>query len=107
MTTGEKKRTSSWRADRGGHAPGYLRDAFLEWLELYLGGENPATVQVGDDETDRPVSWLLGQLWNCADIMPGTVWSELADHLELEAPYGGATYARAVRLLKPVLAENA
>ena len=104
MTASDKR--PSWHANRGGHAPGHLRDAFLEWTERYIGGENPPTVQVGDDETPRPIGWLLGQLWNCTDVMPGTDWHELADCLKIEEPYGGASYARAVRLLKPILDED-
>ncbi|UCC38765.1 MAG: hypothetical protein JSV96_13205 [Candidatus Aminicenantes bacterium] len=66
---------------KGGHAPGYLRDAFHEYLE---------TEQVVIDEVERPIKWLIGQLWNCTDIMP----SEYCSLLDIPS---GSTYAQAVR----------
>jgi hypothetical protein len=37
--------------------------------------------------------WITGQLWNCSDILPGLICSEL------ELPQG-STYSRAVRKLR-------
>ncbi len=69
---------------RGGHAPGHLRD----WFDAF----------VEDDPDDEMIEkgitrhWLRGQLWNCSDIMP----SILCSQLDMPA---GTTYARAVRSL--------
>jgi hypothetical protein len=76
-----------FNAGRGGHAPGHLREAFWEWAEA----DQAVTVTV--DETERPVAWLFGQLWNCSDVMPGAG----CDDLDLPR---GSTYAQAVRRLK-------
>ena len=79
----------AYRANRGGHAPGHLRDAFLEWLDKYwFTDEDCDTVEI--DGQRRPLRWLIGQLWNCTDILPGSY----CDELELQI---GSTYAMAVR----------
>ena len=49
-----------YRPSLGGHAPGRLRSAFLDWME------DPD----GDNEDRYPLRWLIGQLWNCTDVMP-------------------------------------
>jgi hypothetical protein len=72
----------------GGHAPGHLRDAFLEWIE---GGADAEFVLIDDEP--KPLRWLIGQLWNCSDMLP----SSECDALDLRA---GSTYAQAVRSLK-------
>jgi hypothetical protein len=83
-----------YNASRGGHAPHHLRDAFVEWLHAeYLNADAGAeglsdTVKVGGEE--KPSRWLLGQLWNCTDTMPGDECSFL------DLPQG-STYAQAVR----------
>lgn len=45
----------------GGHAPGYLRDEFLEALEADVGGR-PTT-----PENDAKLRKLSGRLWICTD----------------------------------------
>lgn len=82
---------SKYNPAEGGHAPGHLREAFGDWVEL--GMEND---MVGEDvffDGPKPVNWLLGQLWNCTDIMP----SGLCSDLDLSP---GTTYAQAVRGIK-------
>ena len=81
-----------YKANRGGHAPGYLRDAFLEWLEEYQDVRIAPETCEYDDET-VPVNDVLGLLWNCTDIMPS--WD--CDTLDLRP---GSTYARGVRKVK-------
>jgi hypothetical protein len=76
-----------YKPNRGGHAPGHLRDAFLEYLDE---GSESDTVVVGEEERVVPLRWLIGQLWNCTDVLP----SEYCSMLELEQ---GSTYAQAVR----------
>lgn len=80
----------SYKANVGGHAPGHLRNAFTDFMdEIWDSGEPlPQTVDVGGDQ--KPLKWLLGQLWNCTDAIP----APYAETLDLE---GTATYASAVR----------
>jgi hypothetical protein len=75
----------SYDPRRGGHAPGHLRDAFLEWLDT---GESTHTVVVLGEH--RSLNWLCGQLWNCTDVLPGSE----CDLLDLPQ---GSTYAQAVQ----------
>jgi hypothetical protein len=91
MTREEKARlVGRFEPRRGGHAPGHLREAFVDWVD---GGAEAETVVVGYAETEMPIGWLLGVLWNCPDIMPSDLCREL-DMLQ------GSTYAQAVRRLK-------
>ncbi len=78
-----------YRPDRGGHAPGHLRDAFCEY---FAEGSDTDAVVVGEHEQVMPLRWLIGQLWNCTDILP----SEYCTVLDL---LQGSTYAMAVRNL--------
>lgn len=77
----------------GGHAPGHLRDAFEDWFE----SDEADTVYLSGDHTDpdsaRHLNWLIGQLWNCTDIMP----DNLCSYLDLTR---GSTYAQGVRRVK-------
>lgn len=80
-----RSRRRRYNPARGGHAPGFLRDPFCEWIG---DGAKETTVEV--DEERRPLRWLVGQLWNCTDILPGTECEDL------DIPRG-STYAQAVR----------
>ena len=85
---------SKYNPARGGHAPGHLRKALLDWLDDWPDSESPGPARVG--EQDRPIKWLLGKLWNCTDILPSISRNTLA--------WGGIenvwTYAQAVRALR-------
>ena len=72
----------------GGHAPGHLRSLFCEWIETGEVPTNDCTVPYQDQP--NLLRWLIGQLWNCTDTVPG---SECA-MLDLPA---GSTYAQAAR----------
>jgi len=94
-----------WKGSRGGHAPGHLRDAFLDYLDRFGRGERPASVAVGYGETPVAPAWLLGQMWNCTDIVPGEAWRELGDYCEehqQETPHR-RTYGAVARWLKSQL----
>jgi hypothetical protein len=73
---------------RGGHAPGLLRDAFAHLVE---------TGTVSDDLRAHGMTSgrVVGQLWNCTDIMPSWICDELNVPL-------GSTYARGARALKEI-----
>jgi transcriptional regulator with XRE-family HTH domain len=75
-----------FHAGHGGHAPGHLRDWFMNYIEE---GEIDEEMQ----EKGLTVDWLCGQLWNCSDIMP----SGLCQELDLPL---GSTYARGARALR-------
>jgi hypothetical protein len=96
-----------YRANHGGHAPGHLRDAFEtalvesgefsdNWYDQ-LGNEQPilfndAKLQESWDNFSPKERgrWLIGQLWNCTDIMP----SNLCSNLDLPS---GSTFAKGAR----------
>jgi hypothetical protein len=65
-----------------GRAPGHLRDRFIELIE--------------EREFTPELTALTGQLWNCTDIVPGSVcdW--------LDQPVG-STYAQLVRHVRSVM----
>ena len=81
----------SYTAARGGHAPGHLREAFTEWVEAGCDADG-ITVEIGYVEKPKPVRWIVGQLWNCTDVMPAYV----CETLDLRR---GSTYATGVRSL--------
>ena len=80
----------SYKANRGGHAPQDVRDAFCGMVEETFKHDR-VKVDVGGDL--RTVKWVLGQLWNCTDIMPGYC----CDMLDLR---GKCTYAAGARLIR-------
>ena len=72
------------------HKAGHLREA----LQDYLDADVPASEFTLDhDGQERGLDWLLGQLWNCTDVLP----AGYCDQLDLPK---GSTYAQAVRHLK-------
>ena len=106
---GKRMLRSHYSTSRGGHAPGHLREAFEEyWINppADFGGREEAPVglwrpepgwiekaTVELDGEKVPMPWLVGQLWNCSDIMPEGLCSEM------DLP-PGTTYAQAVRTLR-------
>jgi transcriptional regulator with XRE-family HTH domain len=105
-----KPRRTRYQAARGGHAPGHLRDGFLQWLEesLDLRPEAPLQPTVEINGEPRPISWLLGQLWNCTDTLPRHAYDSINDMLEREhlPPIDRQTYAAAVRALRPMFSSG-
>lgn len=94
-------------ATTGGHAPGDLRDAFLEAIDAFDAwqpGEPEPVVEVREQQL--PISRICRLLWNCNDILPGLVWDEIAGNWESppsSADYDGPksrTYGAAARWLK-------
>jgi hypothetical protein len=91
---------------RGGHAPGHLRYALIEALESAWNDGSPwwvglkmefidPTNQVRWDQSSavERADWLLGQLWDCIDGVPGQIYRDWGIR------YAG-TYARLARGLK-------
>ncbi len=57
---------------RGGHAPGHLRDAFLEMVESGDWRKDSGEgMPVGYHDTPVSFRALTGLLWNCTDVLPG------------------------------------
>jgi hypothetical protein len=107
----------SGRLQRYGHAGGHLRDALLEALECQHMQHDDWWKHIELDFTDdrhnrwwerlsdkRRARWLLGQLWNCTDALPGVYLNEITDR----DPEGRhmTSYAALVRLLARELAED-
>ncbi|GJE42888.1 hypothetical protein [Methylobacterium soli] len=89
---------------RGGHAPSYLREAFLEVIED-LPGWRPGMLEPIAEVHERavPLSVLCGLLWNCPDLLPGL------EACEVERLSGRrvSTYASAARAIKAMLRRRA
>jgi hypothetical protein len=96
---------------RGGHAPGHIRDAFLEAIEAYAdweAGHPEPVVHLG--WTTLSISRICGLVWNCRDILPGMACRELAD-LDVWSDKRqvfpeGSTYARGARALLELIKDN-
>ena len=58
----------NFNPSRGGHAPGYLCEAFYRWLEDPLADD---LFDVDGELYD--IHRLTGALWNCTDVMPSFV----------------------------------
>jgi hypothetical protein len=93
---------SSYKPGRGGHAPGDLRNAFLEALDAYESWEDGAA-EPDVELRDRQVklSAVAGLLWNCSDIVP-SVWMQQVRDLDTgdESFRIAPTYAAVARWLK-------
>lgn len=98
---------STYQPARGGHAPGDVRDAFLEAVNCYAqwdDGEPEPTVEVRGRAVS--LSTVCGLLWNCSDIVPRLTIDELcfaAPWPECDNCRQGMTYAQAARLLKQMV----
>jgi hypothetical protein len=89
-----------------GHAGSHLREALLEALEAQ--DEWWKNIEIDFDyerhnrwwsrlSSQRRARWLLGQLWNCTDIVPGMIRRDMREWFPDDPePF---TYGRLVRLL--------
>lgn len=89
-----------YNPSRGGHAPGHIRDAFLDYINNQVNEEGDKLDEKAYID-DSPVSihWLIGQLWNCTDIIPNME----RFNLEVLGIENATTYAQAVRALSAIL----
>ena len=91
---------------KSGHLSGHLRNAFIELVDSFNVERDEITLQtkLEVEELEKSVNWLLGQLWNCTDIMPAFTCEALNDvcdiHHEIKQ---GSTYAQGARFLKEIL----
>lgn len=96
-------RTSFYNPARGGHAPGDVRDAFVEAIDAFADwpdGAPEPTVEIR--EQDVPISAVCGMLWNCSDTLPSLLRSVLED-VGIERC---GSYASAARQMKPAIAKQ-
>jgi len=81
----------------GGHASGYLREMFQDWLATWPDGWPDASIYdvqlEGDGDGPQTARWVLDQLGDCSDTLP----SGDCDRLEIRK---GSTYAYAVRYIR-------
>jgi hypothetical protein len=69
---------------RMGHAPGHVRDTALEAFEAWMawdgtGPEPTVEYEVGYVPRRISLSRAVGLVWNCTDIVPGSVFDTLRD----------------------------
>jgi hypothetical protein len=75
---------------RHGHAPGYVREtfdaaiyAFCEWGD---GDPEPTvTYEINYVPHEIPLTRACGLVWNCTDIIRGSLFDQLAEHLECQS----------------------
>jgi hypothetical protein len=104
MTSEFQRNRHRYNPARGGHAPGHLRDLLLEafdeavdrpWWEhlkitFYDSKQQNSWTRTSPMGRAR---WVLGQLWNCTDVVPGY----MCDNHDFPR---GTTYAQVVRRLR-------
>lgn len=84
----------TYQVTNGGHAPGDLRDSFLEAVEAF--GRAP----VGEEQAIlAELNRLSGQLWNCSDQLPAEMAGEIWDMFDRFGDVPG-TYAQAARAIR-------
>lgn len=84
-----------------GHAPGHLREEVLELIE--------DEELISDKEKTKRFYDLLGELWNCTDIMPSDAINTINNIYDLLPPDEelplGCTYGMCARKIYPILKE--
>lgn len=96
-------RIARYKSNRGGHPPGHLRTALSDGIEDAVGSGNSwwehleiffhkkAQQEMWERLSHREQGrWLIGQLWNCTDTVPGSTCEAV------DVPIG-SSYARLVR----------
>lgn len=98
---------TKFNAARGGHAPGHLRNALIAALEssehwcdyLSLSFFDLAQQERWNRSSSvARANWVLGQLWNCDDYVPGSICRKTRFRR-------ASTFARLARRLKSQLHE--
>jgi hypothetical protein len=87
---------------RHGHAPGHVRDTFVNAVDEFLNwkpGEAEPTVDYEVNYKSRPIpiSRASTLVWNCTDIAPGDLVFELRNDAQLEIR--SSTYAACARAM--------
>jgi hypothetical protein len=96
---------SEFSPSRGGHAPGDLRDSFIDSvdvIEQWDASQPEPTVELRGHQV--PVTRIIGLLWNCSDILGGPVCRPINGMVRRPDSFpSGATYAQAARQLKKLV----
>ena len=83
------------------HVRGDFREAFEKLVDTKAVWGDPDrttfAVAIGRIEQLRSLRWIVGQLWNCTDQLPGAMADELRDG---GLGFEGGSYAAAVRCLR-------
>ena len=84
---------------RSGHLPGHIRDTFLEAIEAFVDDDAGKLVRYEIHYRERLISIAEAcrLVWNCTDILSGTVLRELQDCLRTSL--FGNTYAAAAQAI--------
>lgn len=87
---------------RNGHAPGHVRETFLSAIDAFMDwepGEPEPTVEfeVNYEPRPIPISKACTLVWNCTDIMPGSLFDWLKDDAQLDVKR--RTYAACARAM--------
>lgn len=100
-------KSSKYNPAVGGHAPGDVREAFVDATEAYARWKDGApepTVTLREQQLS--ISAVCGLLWNCSDFLPNDLKLYLgveyakAVHRPDDAPH---TYAQGARMLKAMV----
>jgi hypothetical protein len=73
-------RGSYYSPARGGHAPGDIRNAFVEAVDAWdawKAGEPEPMLEVREQQLT--IRQVCGLLWNCADCMPSHLYDQVFD----------------------------
>jgi hypothetical protein len=82
---------------RGGHAPGDIRDAFVEAVDAYGGWKAGQPEPMVDVREQRlTIRQVCGLLWNCSDCMPSDLFDQVFDFDDM--PHG-RSYSAGARFL--------
>lgn len=104
-------KNSYYRPAAGGHAPGDLRDAFVEAVDAFQqweDGEPEPSVAMRarhHDGRNVPISDVCGVLWNCSDILPSGLRTQLEDLRGWPIDPMRNTYGAAARRLKSLIVD--
>jgi hypothetical protein len=82
-----------------GHFPGHLRGRFEEAVEAFRLSNDDEPMPEVDSE---PILEIFGKLWNCSDILPSGVVSDL-EYCDIEIK--SRTYGSAARALREATRE--
>jgi hypothetical protein len=94
-----------------GHAPGHIRDTFLEAVAAYVhwspGDPSPTvTREIRYEPHQISLADACKLVWNCTDVLPGDAYNDLTRGCELAIQR--QTYAAAARaMLAALKAEGA
>jgi hypothetical protein len=87
---------------RQGHAPGHVRETFTNAVDEFINWKSGDPEPVVEHEVNYepcpiPISRACTLVWNCTDVVPGDLVSDLLNDAELEIK--SRTYAACARAM--------